>query len=79
MDGPKLMIWKSAETDSPGQASIFEDEDVTSTAVEAGDTSTGLSLWKVFPPEKIDLIKKTENVLKAYTIGGPIHTCIYSF
>ena len=52
VDGPKLMIWKSAETDSPGQASIFEDEDVTSTAVEAGDTSTGLSLWKVFPPIK---------------------------
>ena len=50
VDGPKLAISKSAETDSPGQASIFEEEAVTLTSVEAGDTSTGRSLTKPFPP-----------------------------
>ena len=50
VEGPKLAISKSAETESPGQASIFEEEAVTLTSVEAGDTSTGRSLTKSFPP-----------------------------
>ena len=45
-----MAISKSAETESPGQASIFEEEAVTLTSVEAGDTSTGRSLTKSFPP-----------------------------
>ena len=50
VEGPKLAISKSAETESPGQASIFDEEAVTLTSVEAGDTSTGRSLTKSFPP-----------------------------
>ena len=34
------MMINSAETDSPGQASILEDEEVTSTSVDAGEISS---------------------------------------
>ena len=44
----------SAETDSPGQASILEDEEVTSTSVDAGEISSVWRRRKEFPPRFVD-------------------------
>ena len=52
--GPKLVMINSAETDSPGQASILEDEEVTSTSVDAGDISSVWRRRKEFPPRFVD-------------------------